>query len=82
MATLDPFFDTKNSYHYRTRALGMMKQPLQRDGYVNNTIRTTNNELDHRESIEVKPRVYTPYANKKTLSAMRKLKTISKDDEW
>jgi len=51
----DPDFEFKNNRHFSTRATGQIFiGPLGRDGYINNVIQITANELKFDNSVEAR----------------------------
>jgi hypothetical protein len=81
----DPRNDDKYSQHFFTRARGQLKKgPIQRDGYVNNTKQTTKQEEFSCDSVDAHEYMFRPriYATTKDMIAMRKLKTVSQDDDF
>jgi hypothetical protein len=85
MAQFVPLFDmdVQNSRHVFKRAQGQLaKGPIQRDGYVNNTKQTTNQETFASESIEIKRPVGSNYATKNKLMNARKVKMVSRGDDF
>ena len=76
----------KNLYHFKTRSFGeLYQQPLQAGKDVSAVTRKTYQEMAFPNSMEserfmrsVQPR----YANNNQLSSMKKLKFVSKNDEF
>jgi hypothetical protein len=82
MSNFTPLFDYMNDIHQRTRAKGQLMNNMRRDGYVNNTKKQVVNE---HLTDSVEPTRYTypqSYANAYSIMNSRRLKMISKDDEY
>ncbi len=81
MATTDPLFDLKNSYHQQKRAQGQLyKGPIQRDGYINNTKKIVVHESPFADSIEPMMYTYNPlprYKSSKELKGAHDIKFVS-----
>lgn len=85
MSQVDPLFDYKADRHQKSRSVGLLRAgPIQRDGYINNTKKTLVGEMPYSDSIE--PTYYTSknkiYGNKNELMKSRRLKMVSRGDEF
>jgi hypothetical protein len=79
----EPDYELKSNRHFQTRAVGALRNPIQRDGYVNNTLKTTANgvEFSNSESAErFLPYFQKKYDNTPGMCRSRNLKMISKND--
>lgn len=80
----DPDYEYKNAKHFRTRAVGQLVMPIQRDGYDNRVLELTANELEFKNSVAADRYLYLmkkKFMDGNQFCRAKKMKFLSKYDD-